>query len=503
MRTPVRCTFLFAATLVASAPVVRGLGIPHVGAVSGPVQPAAEPPVPAADVIWKNVIAAYRAGPIGERVRIGVLKPKGELPAEPRGDPRLPTDPERLALEALLRENAAGMDEQRGALFLRIAPTHPGGAIVRLEMGDLRVFAEPGRLTATRGSVPGGVVLKTFQGAVSVAQLEQLMPPLMLPQLSLALEEGEPQRILPGLSGLTWRSSQRIKEAGKARLVLRGNAVSSRGQHELEFTIDESTFRLVHLRASSPGPQDGPRVVVELFVSPIDPGDVASWRPDTAGRIAVSSLDQLRAAPPTAPVVQATVIKAGDALPPLYLYNAQSESWSTEKSAASRFAGSVAEEAGPFRIAMLAYTPVGNGAADRAAREALSRGRSAMEKGLGAAIASRPAGSAAVTLAAVGLAMVELDRFDAARQNALRDWRGMASDSAVERASTPGMLLCSPAGKAMHARWSAAGGPVIVIVDESLTVRRVLPVLGAGSPADAGTPADLADQVRAALLEGL
>lgn len=471
-------------------------------------QPASqppEPPVPAPDVVWKQIASTYRTGTIAERIRVGVLRPR---PAS-KPDPLSPPEPDRLALEELLRSGGPDADEQRGVVFLRMAPQRPqqpgeSSPIIRLEMGDLRVFGEAGRLIATRSSVPGGVVLKNFEGPITVPQLHRLMPPLALPQLSLALDpDPDHVQLCPGVSPPQWRTVQRVREAGKPRFVLRGVATSARGEHQVQVTVEEATSRLTHVRVgpaeSSPDTARGSgEAVLELFITQIDPGDPASWRIDTSGRIAVASLDELRSAPPAAPVVQSTLLKDGDPLPQLYLYNAQAESWSSEKSPAGRFGGIVQEDASAFRIALLVFLPPAPG--DQPAKELLARACSAMEQALAdASRASTPSpDSRGPALACAGVAMIELERFDEVRRTALRDWTSM--QIGTPRGAMP--LLCSPAGKSMQSRFAEHNEPVILIVDQSLTVRKLIAIHDPPGPTEDPKPPSLAQRIRSALLEG-
>ncbi|HRJ50268.1 MAG TPA: hypothetical protein PKU91_07030, partial [Phycisphaerales bacterium] len=352
-------------------------------------QPAAEvaPPVPAPDVAWRRVAESYRTGPVGERVRIGVMTARPSRP--------MPDDPDAAAIEEFLRRGGPGGEEQRGVVFLRIAdpaavaaardglgePSLPmavtspvrallTGRVVLLEMGDLRVHAEPGRLMIARRSVPGGVVLRTLDGPITIDHLREVMPPIMLPQLALALgtEDGN-EPLVPGLPPVEWETSQRIRESGRPRLVIRGRGGSAAGDWRVEAVIDEATHRLSRVVLTGPAPGSGAGPAgVEWFISPIDPGDPASWRIDTAGRIAVDSIDKLRSAPPAPAVDHSARVQAGERLPPLHLYNAGTEAWANEASSAGRFAGVVPEEMDRFRIALLMYLPAAH-ANNREARE--------------------------------------------------------------------------------------------------------------------------------------
>lgn len=449
-----------------------------------PQPPATQPsaiqdaPLPTTQEAWAAITSAYRTAPIAERIRLGVIKPR---PA-PRPDAPAQPDSDRLALEDFLRAGGPDAEEQRGVLFFRVAPSPAGGAtapLLRLEMGDLRVFGESCRLVAARASIPGGVVMRSFEGPVTPEALALLMPPLSLPQLGLALE-ADPSRaaFMPGLSPPTWNSVSRIKEAGKPRLVLRGVATSPRGEHAITLSADESTHRIASLRVSPPQGEPAPSPALEVFVTPIDPGDPSAWRIETAGKIAVATLDALRSAPPAEPPApQTTALKPGDLLPQLYLFNARGEAWAGEKTPSARLAGIVPDDASEFRAVLLAYLGPAQGRdpSEPSRRALLARAKSAIESALARAHQVDPDRR----IAAAGLAILELEGFDAVRRTALGEW------TAAGPAALP-QLLCSPAGKSMFATLSPTGDAVVIVVDQSLKVIGVVPVKAPTTP---GTPA--------------
>ncbi|MCC6425379.1 MAG: hypothetical protein IT435_01030 [Phycisphaerales bacterium] len=497
----------FAAILIlfacGAAPAALGGGI-HFQPADPPAPEKADPQELSPGEVWQRVTAAYRAAPFAERIRIGIVKPK-PLPAP--DEPSQP-DADRLALEDFLRASS-GMDEQRGVLFLRVAPLTPTtpttptapaptadpqapiSTCLRLEMGDLRIFGEPGRLLAVRASVPGGVVMRTFDGPLTIGELERLMPPLMLPQLAIAIGDvANRDRFLPGLPAVSWLTSQRAKEGSHPVLLLRGTAGDGSSQRNIEAAIDESTFRIARLKVGSTNadePTDGSAATsLELFITPIEPGDPASWRIETEGRIAVTTLAELRSAPPVAPPPPNISIKAGDALPQFYLFNAQTETWANEESPAGRFAGVVPED-GQFRIALVVFVPVGDGPQGRELHESLARVREMIHEAIGDEAAS-------VGMYAAGVALGELDRFDDSRRRAMRDWSlSDPLNSAPGSRSIP--LLCSPAGAGLLSRLGGKG-PVIVVTDQTLTVRDVIELPAAADAAAAG------QRLRAAIRAG-
>jgi hypothetical protein len=483
-------------------------------------------PVASPDVIWRRTVETYRGGTIGERVRISITKPK-----QARGDGG-GGDADRLMLEELISQ---GTDEQRGVVFLRMTTVRPsedgpktgeldgkapaqdeqgqvpasdganapekvveqaGEPVFRIEMGDLRVYGETGRLLAVRASVPGGVVIRTFDGGVTQRSLDRLIPSLLLPPLAMVFDAGgEFPALSPGLDAPAWATSQRVREGGKQRLVLRGTTRSDRGEHGLTATIDEASSRLVSMRIEPV--QDGSggeQATIELFFSQIDAGDPAAWRIDPAGRIEVASIDKLRSAPPasTEPVVtRPEQVGASGVMPALHLYNAQTEAWANERSPAGRFAGLVPEDAGAFRVVMLLHLPAHTG--DRQGREVLSKGSKAIREAIARARSVGPEPTLAI--ASAGVAVLELERFEDARRRAKEQW--LLIDPSGTSASSL-QLLCSPAGRAMYGRFSSAQMPVIVVVDEKLVVRETIEL----DPAKQ-VPADLVERLSAILTAGV
>ncbi|MCG3123124.1 MAG: hypothetical protein GIKADHBN_01533 [Phycisphaerales bacterium] len=466
---------------VCSLPLVTQPPVARAGSIHA-AQPAA--PVPAPEVVWRNVIAAYRNGPIAERVRVGIITPRPRKPTDPTDT----ADADRLALESFLREGGPDADERRGVIFFRSAPTPTGDRLIRLEMGDLRVFAETGMIAAIRQSVPGGIVVRVFDGPVTTRQFAELMPPLMLPQLAMSLARpDEPFDLLPGLPAIEWELAQRIRDGSQTRLQLRGTTASARGEHRVEIAVDEASFRFVRVKVTAPPdqpidpktgePVDGD-VVLELFITPIDPGDPAQWRLATDGRIAVGAIEELRSAPPAPAIAGPATLKPGDRLPQLHLCNARTEAWASDKSSAAMLAGIVPEDATSFRAALLFFSPP----ADAPARQRLAKARAILESAARDATAGRkqetpsdapaePGHSPPPIVKAGGVALLEYDGFDAARLAVLREWTARAAPDAADTT-----LVCSPAGPGVLARFVDPPAPVIVIIDESLVIRSVIPV---------------------------
>ncbi|HLO41622.1 MAG TPA: hypothetical protein VK176_11415, partial [Phycisphaerales bacterium] len=182
-------------------------------------------------------------------------------------------------------------------------------------------------------------------------------------------------------------------------------------------------------------------------------------------------------------------IASAATLPALHLLNARTEAWASERTPAGRFAGLIPDDAAHFRVVLLFNLP--SHTADRAGRETLTRTAAAINTAIARARNVSPDPS--VTLSAASVAVLELEGFDDARRRAQDAWQQL--DPTAAAPALP--LLCSPAGRAMYARFSARLVPVIVVVDERLAIREMIEI-----EPGAGVPADLVERLASMLSTG-
>lgn len=242
--------------------VAAGLALP--GGARAQVNPSPEPsnaprqadgaPAGSMEVaaqLWA-VIGRYRFAATADRVRVTLVRPGG------RSD--------MLSLVVRCVPGAAGL--------------------ARLELGDLTLVARDGKLIAVHDRDPTTYAeLDAPEGARDPASvLRALLPPLAIPQLSLAFDPGRVEWC-PLVSDLTWENAERVAIDGYDGVRLVGATDTGRASIELA----GARVRRFEADLESDGQT---RLIVEC--EPLGPGDPSGWTIDVASRRRVSGIAALR-----------------------------------------------------------------------------------------------------------------------------------------------------------------------------------------------------------------
>lgn len=251
---------------------------------TGPAISAAPEQLPAASVATPEAAllalrAAYRAGPLAEKVTVRVTSPDGRT---------------RTASLTLRLRSAQGDTP----------------AQLRLELGRLIVWAKGTDFRAVTPANASLCVQQTLEATVSTAQLAQLMPTLPLPQLAWALDEPGEAVLSIGGGRLRWSDATLFDVEGSR--VLHGQSDWGR----VEIAIAKDTGRLARLVVPL-APSGGE---LELSIRPLDPGDEASWVLDCTNRERVGAITLLRGTPGD--------LEKGARIPALGLMDDMLEPWS-------------------------------------------------------------------------------------------------------------------------------------------------------------------------------
>jgi hypothetical protein len=170
------------------------------------------------------------------------------------------------------------------SLIVRCVPGASG--LARLELGELTLVAQGGRLLAVHGRDPTTYAeLQAPQaGADPASVLRALLPPLAIPQLSLAFDPAEVEWC-PLVRGLAWENAERVAIGGHDGVRLSGRTETGAAAIEL------AGARVRRFEADlEAGGQT--RLIVEC--EPLEPGDPAGWGVDLSGRRRVSGLAALQ-----------------------------------------------------------------------------------------------------------------------------------------------------------------------------------------------------------------
>jgi hypothetical protein len=201
--------------------------------------------------LWA-VIGRYRFAATADRVRVTLVQPGG------RSDMH--------------------------SLVVRCAPG--AGGLVRLELGDLTIVARQGGIRAvhTQDSTTYAELPAPEDSVGPVSVLRGLLPPLAIPQLSLAFDPAVVDWC-PLVSGLSWETAERITIDGHDGVRLRGRTDVGGAM------LDLAAARVRRFEADLDA--DGTtRLIVEC--EPLDPSDPAGWVLDISDRRPVDRLEVLR-----------------------------------------------------------------------------------------------------------------------------------------------------------------------------------------------------------------
>ncbi len=274
---------LVAAAALAGQPPAAPSAQPEPAPESGPgAEPQAAGSLEVSAQLWA-VIARYRFAATADEVRVTLAHPSG------RSDTH--------------------------SLVVRCIPGPAG--LARVELGEVIAVASRARLAAVHEHDPTTYAEAgaSDPGATPADVLRELLPPLPIPQLSLAFDAGDVDWC-PLVERLRWESAERIERDGERGIRLTGRSAS--GPASLVLAAGRVRRFDAVIDAGL-----GLRLIVEC--EPIDPGDPGAWGLDTSGRRRLDRLALLRPLGPALavgarwPGAQATPVDSREAgeWPPL------------------------------------------------------------------------------------------------------------------------------------------------------------------------------------------
>lgn len=216
--------------------------------------------------VLARISTAYRGGPCADRVSI-VATPYP-------------------AIEGPLPARAI----RRAVAIVRTSRSATSPPLIRLELGDLRLFAGSGTISAIRQGDREHVARFECDGDPSPAELARHLPLLTFPQVWLALgnDTSEPFCSLTGV--VAWESAESVASGSRRLLVLHGRSHT----HLVTLSAIAGTGRIDSYLIV---PIDGAGARIEARCAAITPGDPSSWSIDPGTRAVVRSLGDLRSAP--------------------------------------------------------------------------------------------------------------------------------------------------------------------------------------------------------------
>lgn len=179
---------------------------------------------------------------------------------------------------------------RRAVALVRTARSATQPPMARLELGELRICAQPGSITAIRQGDREHAVRFDIEGDPTPPKLAQHLPMLVFPQLWLALGR-DTNEALTSLTGVvTWESAESVASGSRRLLVVRGKSAT----HEVVLSALATTGRLDSFEITPIGVM-GAKIVGRC--APIAPGEALAWTIDIGSRVTVKSLGDLRSTP--------------------------------------------------------------------------------------------------------------------------------------------------------------------------------------------------------------
>lgn len=163
--------------------------------------------------------------------------------------------------------------------------------VISIDAGDLRLHVQGRTLTVTLASNPTTYVVTDIEDGPITPQLTKVIGPLpLLPLIIADWRDGEafpaivPQVDRPGSGWL--KATTRLEPAGSPITLLGSTPFGP-----MSMQVDGKTFRPMQaLAAVSPAPR---ATVMELELTPREPGDPSKWGVSLDGRTRVSAISQL------------------------------------------------------------------------------------------------------------------------------------------------------------------------------------------------------------------
>ena len=197
--------------------------------------------------------------------------------------------------EMTVKFRSPGAEQRTDRLVIRLEPgatPRSGPRRMFLDMGQLKVYAEAGVLTAINTAAPGKYAQKEYAPPLTPAALAKFLPPVPLPQLALAGDDLKRLRTLtPYTPDVTWLSAEPDLTVKPGTVVIQGSGPSG----PATLTTSADTGRIIKFAATIRG-RSGDSTL-ELTSRAVDPGDPASWAIKTDGRERVASVSDLKPSP--------------------------------------------------------------------------------------------------------------------------------------------------------------------------------------------------------------
>jgi hypothetical protein len=344
--------------------------------------------------------------------------------------------------------------ERTEVFTVRIEPD-PESPVLRqvlLELGQLRAYFGEGRMLVTSTAAADKYYMNEYEGELSAATVERLLPPLPAPQLILAagVRAGEPVDLTPYTRGIVLDSAMANPRARQPVMVIGGAGAGG----PVTLIADVHSARLVRFAADIAAPAGA--LSLDLTCRPVEAGDSSLWRPLVEGRKRARELSELRPAP-----LSLTELRAGEVVPDITLSSVDLVPWSLAATLA-------AESPRPVVLVMWRWS------------SNLGQRESTMRDARAAADALRALTRASsvpefTTVSAVAMELSEYSRtwFEATAS----EWAGAAAQEPAAAFSGDQLLWTSAPSRTIK-RLSPGSRAAAIVVDPQRRLQAVVPLDG-------------------------
>lgn len=367
---------------------------------------------------------------------------------------------------------------RRAVAIVRTSRSATPPPMARLELGDLRIFVQPGSIVAVRQGDREHAARFEIDGDPTPTKLSQHLPMLAFPQLWLALGQDTGEALTSLTGAVTWESAESVAAGSRRLLVVRGKSQT----HRVMLSALAATGRLESFEFTPIG-IPGAQIVGRC--APIAGGDASAWAIDIGTRAVVTTMSDLRATP--------GVLEPGATIVDPPLQSMDLRAWS--------LVGELKSRSGqrPAMGAMILFTREASAAAIDAALQGVVRAEVALD--LEAAAPTLLEAGAGLTppplLLTLGVACLARGGFDAAALAGIGEaWResarGVVARVLPQATPEPVMLTWTGAGHELLGRLAPGAACAVVVVSEDLRLLGVIEPEG-----NPGEDALIADQIRA------
>jgi hypothetical protein len=333
---------------------------------------------------------------------------------------------------------------------------------LRMELGRLTIVADDKTLTAINTQDPGTYFTAVLPEGLTLAALRTVLPPIPLPQLDWALSDSDAPidaaTAIAGAGPVAW--GPETTESRTGQVTFEGTAQGG----PVQIAIDGVKGALVHVSAPYGTKSASGQARLDIDVAPVPPAEQLTpdkWGVDTAGRVPVGFLAELKGRPPE--------IITGDRLPALSLTTADLGTASVQELLSPRDEGPLPSTR-PVFGALVIYRAQPDAVPPA---DALAAVKSA--SALRSLLAARfPDASKRPRVIGLVVPCLDLQEFSRARLGEIDKQWGAVTPPAPTRAF-------SPTGGTILSRLAHNAGAAMVIVDADQKVLKAIPLDGRAS----------------------